>query len=128
MSEAGNQGATEVVPPSSGGGDETRRQHLRLMGFAVSLALLVVLAPPWLMVLADGHAVHRLYSGISLIEVFGGVVVTIVIMLTDPNGTDPLTGQTDQVAFTGAPIIAVGLWLVAVVVALAGWSTARASS
>ncbi|MFG1909580.1 hypothetical protein [Kribbella sp. NPDC048928] len=164
MSEADRRGSIGAVQPPGSNNEETRHQHLRLMGFAVSLALLVLLAPPWLTVWGDDRsAPTSLYSGIGLIEVFGGgsplggwgtallltylvlilvgllfpattgavlsafagIVVTIVIMLLEPNREDALSGLTYQVAFTGSPVVAVGVWLVAVVVALAGWSTRR---
>ena len=124
----------------------------------MSLALLVVLAPPWLTAWEDdGRSPLRLYSGISLIEVSGGsgtvlliaylvlmltflllpativgvvcslagLVVTIVSMMVEPNPAPTWNDQTYQVAWTGAPIVAAVVWLVAVLVASAGWSAPR---
>ncbi|WP_410789481.1 hypothetical protein [Kribbella sp. C-35] len=161
MSEADNRESFGGVQAPSSGSDESRRQHFRLMGFAVSLALLVVLAPPWLTAWEDaGRPRIRLFSGISLIELpggplplgglgtvlflaylvlmlafllfpativavvcsFAGTVVTIVIMMVEPNPAYSWTDKTYQVEWTGAPVVAVGIWLVAAVVAVAGWS------
>ncbi|RZT28197.1 hypothetical protein EV649_1974 [Kribbella sp. VKM Ac-2569] len=169
MGEADNRDSLGGVQAPLSGSDESKRQHVRLMGFAVSLALLVVLAPPWLTAWReDGRTPTELYSGISLIGIellggptplghlgavllvvclllmlayllspativavassFAGSILTIVIMMLEPDPGYTLTNwrdETYQVEWTGAPIVAVGIWLVAAVVALAGWSAPR---
>ncbi|MFG1623852.1 hypothetical protein [Kribbella sp. NPDC049227] len=155
-------------PLPGGSGDEGKRRDFRLMGFAASLALLVMLATPWLTTWDNnGKNPTRIYTAISMIELQHGVdgprspmggagtllfvvyllltlaclvfpativavvcsclgpVVTVVIMMMKPDSDALLSGVVSHVDWTGAPTVAVAVWLVAAFVAAAGWSARR---
>lgn len=128
--------------------------RFQLLGFAAALAVLVTLAPTW-MVVRDGTVVTSVHSGLGMIRdnysmnavgtylfiayiilalvallgpttiaavisSYAGLVVTAVIMLLRPDSFG-----TVKVGWTGAPAVALGLWLVLVAVAHAGWFDTR---
>jgi hypothetical protein len=136
------------LPPSNG---DLRRLQFRLMSFAVALVQLAVLAAPWLTThYADGPT--EIYSGIGLslpredtgasmiglgviwmiaylvlvvtslvrppttvfaiVRAIAGLVFTVLILASIP----------DSAETTGAPYVALILWLVAAIVAMNGWS------
>lgn len=143
---------------------DEKRRDLRLMCFTASLALLVLLATPWLTIWNDGLSrPPQIYSGISLIDLLSvddsplggsatwlfraylllavvclvfpatiaavasscaGVGVTLFIIIVKPDSSPALSGTgIEHVNWSGAPTVAVGIWLVAACVSVAGWST-----
>lgn len=137
-------------------------RDFRLMCFAASLALLVVLATPWLTTWNDGIVKPpRIYSGISLLDLLygtdapmgssgpwlfraflllvlvclvfpatvgavaascAGFAVTVAIIIVKP-ASSPASPEIEHIDWSGAPVVAVGIWLVVVCVSVAGWST-----
>ncbi|GAB3936197.1 hypothetical protein GCM10029976_047590 [Kribbella albertanoniae] len=73
MSTAGDRDPIEALqaPIPVGQGDAEKRRDYRLMGFATALALLVLLAMPWLTTWGarEGRPT-RVYSGIRLIKLY----------------------------------------------------------
>jgi 4-amino-4-deoxy-L-arabinose transferase-like glycosyltransferase len=139
-----------------------KRRDFRLMCFAASLALLVLLATPWLTTWNDRLVKPpQIYSGISLLDLLygtdspigslgpwlfrvylllalvclvfpatigavagscAGFTVTVLIIIAKP-ASSPASPGIEHVDWSGAPTVAVGIWLVAVCVSVAGWST-----
>ncbi|MEU0092684.1 hypothetical protein [Kribbella sp. NPDC006257] len=139
-------------------------RDFRLMCFAASLALLVLLATPWLTTWNDGLVKPpQIYSGISLLDILSaadtsspmgsagpwlfrtylllalvclvspatvaalaascaGFAVTVLIIVIKPDSS-PVSPGIEQIDWSGAPTVAVGIWLVAVCVSMAGWYT-----
>jgi hypothetical protein len=151
-------------------GDDERWRDFRLMGFAASLATLVMLATPWLTIWDDGTETPTgIYSGIGMIELQQGMrgpdsplrglgtflflvyllmalvcllfpatiaavvcscsgsVVTVVIIMINLESVSASWSASNvhQVDWTGAPTVAVGIWLVAAFVAAGAWSARR---
>lgn len=133
------------------------------MCFAASLALLVLLATPWLTIGSDAaKPPSQTYSGAGLLFsgygtdlpmgssglwlfraylllalvclVFpatisavvascAGFAVTVLIIIIKPEPSPASSSGIEYVDWNGAPTIAVGIWVVAVFVSVAGWST-----
>jgi hypothetical protein len=133
------------------------------MCFAASLALLVLLATPWLTTWNDDLVKPpQVYSGMSLLDLLygtgsplgslgpwlfraylllalvclvfpativavagscAGFAVTVLIIIVKPDSPPAFGQQIEHVDWSGAPAVAVGIWLVLVCVAVAGWST-----
>ncbi|WP_410793109.1 hypothetical protein [Kribbella sp. C-35] len=136
------------------------RLQFRLMGFGMGLALLVTLAPTWLMTQFGSRRETSLYSGVSLLGLtpdgnspmdaagtvlflsylvlalgfllvpphtgapvlmgVAGLVVTVVIIANQPDGSFQMS-----VSWTGAPAVAVGLWIIATVVSIVALKKTR---
>lgn len=144
MSQPGDNEASEQFRP----------MDYRLMSFAVAIAQLVVLAPSWLTVGSDVHsgigmfwiedvsspwvairlwmllfvyillAVVALFqpptTGLAFACAVAGLAVTILLVLSRPS---KLAGT--ETHWTGAPVIAVAMWVIAIALAEAGWSRTR---
>jgi hypothetical protein len=134
--------------------DSVRELRFQLLGYTTALALLVALTPTWL-IREYGRGELRLYSGFGMLRdapilgsaanylfiaylllavvalatpttiaafacAYAGLVDTIVIVLLKPGGED----GTD-INWTGAPYLAIALWLVLAVINHLGWYDRR---
>lgn len=130
--------------------DGIRQLRFQLLGYATALGVLITLTPTWL-IREYSRGDLRLYSGfgmardasilgsaanylfvayllLSLVALatpttiaafacaYAGLVDTVVIVLLKPGGED----GTD-IGWTGAPFLAIGLWLVLAVINHVGW-------
>ena len=139
---------------------ELKRVQFRLMGFAIGLSLLVLLAPTWLITRTESGRSGRIYSGMSLLGLtpgadspmgalgtflvlvylllalallvvpaetpyalvagIGGLVATFVIVVNQPEARG-----TQVIDWSGAPAVALGIWLLAIVLAGVARTTTR---
>ncbi|MER7248952.1 hypothetical protein [Kribbella sp. NPDC000426] len=136
--------------PSRHEQDRFRQLRYQLLGYATALGVLITLTPTWLireysrgyLQLHSGFGMMRearilgsaanwlfiLYLVVCLVALaapatiaafacaYAGLVDTVVIVLLKPGGDE----GTD-IGWTGAPFLAIGLWLVLAVVNHVGW-------
>jgi hypothetical protein len=130
--------------------DGIRQLRFQLLGYSTALGLLITLTPTWL-IREYSRGYLSLYSGFGMARdapilgsaanylfiaylvlalvalatpttiaafacAYAGLVDTIVIVLLKPRGDE----GTD-VGWTGAPFLAIGLWLVLAVINHVGW-------
>jgi len=140
------------LPPRDANGFEQLR--FQLLGYATALAVLVTLTPTWL-IREYGRDSLRIYSGLgmardaeplgsaanwlfiayavlvvvalaapttlaSFVCAYVGLADTIVIVLLKPD-----SGEYSEFGWTGAPVLAIGLWLVLGVLNTIGWYLKR---
>ncbi|MFF0342156.1 hypothetical protein [Kribbella sp. NPDC004875] len=140
------------LPPRDSNGFEQLR--FQLLGYATALAVLVTLTPTWLIREYSRDSL-RIYSGFSMTrdaELLGsaanwlfiayallvlvalampttvasfvcaylGLADTIVIVLLKPDSS-----EYSEYGWTGAPVLAIGLWLVLGVLNTIGWYLKR---
>jgi hypothetical protein len=135
--------------------DPLSRLRYQMLGYTTALALLVTLVPTWLGrewgrnnlhwhtgfgLVLDAHwlgsAAHLLFAAYVVLALVAlaapttiaaftcawvGLADTIVIVVLKPESA----GYDDKIWWTGAPVLAIGLWLVLAVVNTAGWFNAR---
>lgn len=156
MSESGDQADLNILKaplPPRRDVDGLRHLRFQLLGFATALAVLVTLAPTWL-VREYSRSGIQIHSGLGMIKdsrpiggvgnylffayvvlalvalaapatvaafscAYAGLVDTIVIVLLKPRGDD------SEVGWTGAPVLALGLWLILAVINHVGWFDTR---
>ncbi|WP_410793111.1 hypothetical protein [Kribbella sp. C-35] len=143
--------------PPPGERDPLQRLRFQLLGYATALAVLVTLTPTWL-THEYSRSSPNLYTGFGMARdatilgsaanllfiayivlvlvalatptriaafacAYAGLVDTIVIMLLKPDG-----GRETEIGWTGAPILALGLWLLLAVINTIGWFETRQRS
>ncbi|WP_327636409.1 hypothetical protein OHB24_41275 [Kribbella sp. NBC_00482] len=130
--------------------DALQRLRFQLLGYATALAVLVTLTPTWL-TREYGRSSLQLYTGFGMARdatilgsaanllfiayvvlalvalatptriagfvcAYAGLVDTIVIMLLKPED-----GRQTEIGWTGAPVLALGLWFLLAVINTIGW-------
>ncbi|WP_329001561.1 hypothetical protein OHA18_01200 [Kribbella sp. NBC_00709] len=130
--------------------DAIRQLRFQLLGYATALGVLITLTPTWL-IREYSRGDLRLYSGFGMAHdarilgsaanwlfivylvltlvalatpttvaafacAYAGLVDTVVIVLLKPGGEDGA-----DLGWTGAPFLAIGLWLVLAVINHIGW-------
>jgi hypothetical protein len=134
--------------------DAVRSLRFQMLGYATALAVLIVLTPTWLIrdfgrsgmqlrsglgMVRDGHVLGGLgnylfiaYVVLALVALvcpatiagfacaYAGLADTIVIVLLKPDGSDYA-----EIGWTGAPALALGLWLALAFINHIGWYDAR---
>jgi hypothetical protein len=143
--------------PPRGERDALQRLRFQLLGYATALAVLVTLTPTWLTREYSRSSSH-LYTGFGMARdgtilgsaanllfiayivlvlvalatptriaafacAYAGLVDTIVIMLLKPDES-----RRTDFAWTGAPILALGPWLLLAVINTIGWFETRPRS
>jgi hypothetical protein len=130
--------------------DRFQELRFQLLGYATSLAVLITLTPNWL-TREYGRDSLRLFSGFGMVRdakvlgsaanwlfiaylvlalvtlavpttiaafacAYAGLVDTIVIVLLKPE-----SDSYDEYTWSGAPVLAIGLWLLVAILNTAGW-------
>ncbi|MET9274487.1 hypothetical protein [Kribbella sp. NPDC003557] len=133
--------------------DPVNQLRFQLLGYTTALALLITLVPTWLV--RDHGRGLQLFTGFGMVRhadilgsaanllfiaylvlalvalatptklaafvcAYAGLAVSIVIVLLKPE-----SGSYDEVWWTGAPVLAIGLWLILAVVNTIGWFITR---
>jgi hypothetical protein len=143
--------------PPRGERDALQRLRFQLLGYSTALAVLVTLTPTWLTREYSRSSPH-LYTGFGMARdatilgsaanllfiayvvlalvalatpttvaafacAYAGLVDTIVIVVLKPDGS-----RHTEIGWTGAPILALGLWLLLAVINHVGWFQTRVRS
>ncbi|HET6741113.1 MAG TPA: hypothetical protein VFH76_19350 [Kribbella sp.] len=136
------------LPPR--GTDGLQELRFQLLSYATALAVLITLTPTWL-TREYGRGTLQIHSGFGLAKdaeilgsaanwlfilcialavvalatptkiaafacAYAGLVDTIVIVLLKPDA-----GRSEDISWTGAPFLAIGLWLLLAVINHVGW-------